>query len=323
MPDIKKFVIAQFPTASDSDKKKKDKKDKGKEKKDKKDKGKKDTDQFTDEAMLELTEKAPLIAVFEERPTLITFKVPPPFSSFLFFLSPLSPRFKVSLEGTKYLSAFFQALESNASTLGVSDFQLSMTTLDEVFLKVAHQEETFHKKHRQKNDKYFPFSSLFHSLSLLPSTFIISSRPWYKRKPFIISVSLIAVVLAALLISLLAVYIPQLDYVPPETYPIPSLPLPLPFFFIYLLSSCSPNSRQFSFPRSSFWFMFFLHSFVSFDHLSILGLRRVQLSRQCFRILPRHRTRRLSLLVSSSVRNIFVRLKGEGEEGEREGSYLE
>ena len=74
MQDIKTFVLDCFPDDSTSPKSGKKSKKKSKDK----EKAKKVSDEgFADEKMAKMKDESPLIAVFEERPTLITFKVLP------------------------------------------------------------------------------------------------------------------------------------------------------------------------------------------------------------------------------------------------------
>jgi ATP-binding cassette subfamily A (ABC1) protein 1 len=49
--------------------------------------------------------------------------------------------FKIPVRFNDQLPDFFEALESNKSKLGIKDFQISMTTLEEVFIKVAEEGE--------------------------------------------------------------------------------------------------------------------------------------------------------------------------------------
>jgi ABC-type multidrug transport system ATPase subunit len=54
--------------------------------------------------------------------------------------------FKVPVRFNDALPDFFEALESNKTKLGIKDFQISMTTLEEVFIKVAEEGEPKEKK---------------------------------------------------------------------------------------------------------------------------------------------------------------------------------
>lgn len=64
-------------------------------------------------------------------------------------------QFEVPRSESRLLPNFFKQLEKKGKSLGVKDFQLSLATLEEVFLAIAHQEEVQEKKKPKKKKVRF------------------------------------------------------------------------------------------------------------------------------------------------------------------------
>lgn len=61
-------------------------------------------------------------------------------------------QFEVPRTESKQLPAFFKLLEKNKKKIGVKDFQVTLATLEEVFLQIAHQDDVKEKK-KEKEKK--------------------------------------------------------------------------------------------------------------------------------------------------------------------------